>query len=99
MTTLRKVVDSNILAGLFDLPPTLQNRKIEVVLFPAEEETEEIPILIQKKPFQLTMANIDEWAKAAEIQALVGALTGTNLPADISINDIREQRLTDKYCQ
>jgi len=98
MTALRKVVDSNILAGLFDLPPTLQNRKIEVVFFPAEEETEEIPILIQKKPFQLTMAHIDEWAKAAEIQALVGALTGTNLPADISINDIRKQRLTDKYC-
>ncbi|GBU29526.1 hypothetical protein R84B8_03098 [Treponema sp. R8-4-B8] len=97
MTALRKIVDSNVLTSIFDLPPTLQNRKIEVVLFPADEETEKIPFSTQKKPFQLTLAQIDEWAKAFEIQTLVGALAGTNLPSDISINDIREQRLADKY--
>ena len=44
-----------------------------------------------------TMAQIEEWAKAPEIQALTGALKETNLPADISISDIRNDRLADKY--
>ena len=97
MTALRKVVDSSALAGLFDLPPALQNKKIEVVLFPAEETAEETPISMQNKPSRLTMAQIEEWAKAPEIQVLVGALTGTGLPVDISMHDIRNERLTEKY--
>lgn len=98
MTALRKIVDSDILAGLFDLPPTLQNRRIEVVLFPAEEEKEDKTILARNQPLRFTVERIEEWARVPEIQALVGALSGTGLPADISINDIREQRLADKYC-
>jgi hypothetical protein len=97
MTALRKVVDSNALTTLFDLPPALQNRKVEVVLFPAEETAEEIPISTQNNPPSLTMAQIEEWAKASEIQAIAGVLKGTGLPADISIHDIRNQRLAEKY--
>jgi hypothetical protein len=46
---------------------------------------------------RLTRAQIQEWAKAPEIQMLRGALKGTSLPADISIKDIREMRLAEKY--
>ena len=87
MTALRKVVDSSALTGIFDLPPAFTNRRIEVVMFPMEEK--KIPCL--------TMAQIEEWAKMPEIQSLVGALKSSGLPSDISISDIRKERLAEKY--
>ena len=92
MATLRKIIDSSDLADLFDLPPAFKNKKVEMILFPVEEFTS-----IKRSLPQLTMAQIEEWAKAAEIQSLIGVLKGTGLPADISINDIRNERLTEKY--
>lgn len=41
MTAVRKVVDSNTLTELFDLPPDFKGKKIEVILFPVEEPQEE----------------------------------------------------------
>ncbi len=41
MTAVRKVVDSNTLTELFDLPSDFKGKKIEVILFPAEELKEE----------------------------------------------------------
>ena len=87
MTALRKIVDSNILANIFDLPPAYRNRKVEIVLFPVEE----------KKLPHLTMAQINEWAKAPEIQSLIGALKASDLPENISLSDIRKERLEEKY--
>jgi hypothetical protein len=40
---------------------------------------------------------IEAWSHAPEIQSLVGALKGIGLPADVSIKDIREKRLAEKY--
>ena len=85
---VRKIVDSSALAGIFDLPPAFRNKKVEVVLFPVKEPMKET---------LLTMAQIEEWAKAPEVQALVGALKGAGLPADISISDIRNERIAEKY--
>jgi len=45
----------------------------------------------------LTMAKIEEWAKTPELLALVGVLKGAGLPANISMNDIRNERLTEKH--
>ena len=87
MTTLRKIVNSNTLTNLFDLPPALKNKKVEVVIFPIEE----------KKTSRITMTQIEEWTKTPEIQSLVGAIKATDLPADISISDIRKERLAEKY--
>ena len=87
MTTLRKIVNSNTLTNLFDLPPALRNKKVKVVIFPIEE----------KKTSHITMTQIEEWTKAPEIQSLVGALKTTDLPADISISDIKKERLAEKY--
>jgi hypothetical protein len=91
MTAVRKIVDSRDLAGIFELPPALENRKIEVLLLPVEEPVEKAGVK------WLTKAQIEEWAKAPKIQALRGVLRGTNLPADITSKDIRDRRLAEKY--
>jgi hypothetical protein len=91
MTAVRKIVDSSDLAGIFELPPALENRRIEVLLLPVEEPEEKACV----KP--LTRAQIEGWAKAPEIQALRGILKGTNLPKDITGKDIRGIRLAEKY--
>ena len=87
MTALRKIVDSNILTNIFDLPPAYRNRKVEIVLFPVEE----------KKVPHLTMDQINEWVKAPEIQSLIGVLKIPDLPENISLSDIRKERLAEKY--
>jgi len=87
MTALRKIVDSSVLTDIFDLPPAYINRKVEIVMFPVEE----------KKVPRLTMAQIEEWTKTPDIQSLVGALKSVGLSPDISMSDIRKERLAEKY--
>jgi len=45
----------------------------------------------------VTMAKIEEWAKTPELLALIGVLKGAGLPANISMNDIRNERLAKKH--
>jgi len=89
MTAVRKIVDSDSLAGIFDLPPVFKNRKIEVIMFPVEEKTDIIP--------KFTMAQIIEWSQSPKVQAIVGVLKDAGLPEDISMKDIRQMRLAEKY--
>jgi hypothetical protein len=63
--------------------------KVEVIMFPVEEKADKIP--------QFTMEQIEEWSQSPEIQALVGVLKDAGLPEDISIKDIRQMRLAEKY--
>ncbi|GHV89130.1 hypothetical protein AGMMS50267_14900 [Spirochaetia bacterium] len=46
---------------------------------------------------RFTMAQIEAAAQAPEIQAIVGALKGADLPPDVTMKDIREMRLAEKY--
>jgi hypothetical protein len=89
MTQVRKIVDSSSLDGIFDLPSVFKNRKIEVIMFPVEEKTDKIP--------QFTMAQIEEWSQSPQVQALVGVLKDKGLPEDITMKDIRQMRLAEKY--
>jgi hypothetical protein len=89
MTAVRKIVDSSSLADIFDLPPVFKNRKVEVIMFPVEETANTIP--------KFTKAQIEEWSKSPKVQALVGALAGAGLPEDITMKDIRQMRLEEKY--
>ena len=89
MTQVRKIVDSSSLAGIFDLPPDFKDRKVEVIMFPVEEKAEKIP--------QFTMEQINEWAQSPQVQALVGVLKNAGLPEDITMKDIRQMRLAEKY--
>jgi hypothetical protein len=89
MTAVREIVDSSSLTGIFDLPPVFKNRKVEVIMFPVEETSHIIP--------KFTKAQIIEWSKSPKVQALVGVLVGAGLPEDISMKDIRQMRLEEKY--
>ena len=73
-----------------DRPVSIPQKKKAVVII------EESPDVITK-PVRLTKAQIEDWSKTPEVQALVGALKEAGLPADISINDIRNERLAEKY--
>ena len=87
MAILRKIVDSNTLTNVFDLPPALKNKQVEIIIFPVEE----------KNFSRLTMKQIEEWVKTPEIQSLVGALKTTDSAMDMNISDIRKERLGEKY--
>jgi len=89
MTQVRKIVDSSSLVGIFDLPPVFKNRKVEVIMSPVEEKINETP--------RFTREQIEEAAKSPEVQALVGVLKDAGLPEDITMKDIRQMRLAEKY--
>jgi len=94
MTAVRKVIDANALAGIFDLPPAFMGRKIEVILLPVEEAPtpDGSSALSQNGLPRFTAAQIEEWAKAPEIKSLAGALRGTGLSTNTSMAEIRDQR-------
>jgi hypothetical protein len=89
MTAVREIVDSSSLAGLFDLPPFLRNRKVEVTVSPVEEEAEQLP--------QFTMEQMIEWSQSPDIQCLIGVLKDAGLPENLTSKDIRRMRLEEKY--
>ena len=89
MTAIREVVDSNSLTGIFDLPPVFMNRKVEVIIIPVDERKKEIP--------RLTRAQIEEAANSPKVQAIVGVLKNADLPPDITMKDIRQMRVENKY--
>ena len=41
MEYARQTVDSNILKGILNIPPTLYNKKVEVIILPIEDTTKE----------------------------------------------------------
>lgn len=97
MTAIKKIVDSDALTELFDLPASFRNKKIEVLLFPVDEPVDDENTQDDKGIPFLTTEQIEKWANDSDIQSLVGALKGSSLPEDISIKDIRNMRLAEKY--
>jgi hypothetical protein len=88
MTQVRKIVDSSSIADIFDLPPLFKNRKVEVIVFPVEDNAEVTP--------KFTMAQMIEWSKSPRVQAIVGVLEAADLPADLTMKDVRQMRLEEK---
>ena len=43
MDYVRQTVSSNELGGIFDLPPSLIGKKVQVIILPAEDTTQEQP--------------------------------------------------------
>ena len=81
-----------------DKPVSLPQKKKVIVTIEehiAEASSTEKPLETELPEF--TMAQIEEWSKAPEIQSLVGVLKGANLPQGITISDIRNERLKEKY--
>ena len=71
-----------------------QNKKAVVII---EENPNATLVATVANPARLTKTQIVEWAKSPDVQALIGALKGTDLPADIDISGIRNERLAEKY--
>ncbi|MCM1125158.1 MAG: hypothetical protein NC429_01670 [Lachnospiraceae bacterium] len=74
MEVVRKYIDADSLMKIMRLPEKFKNRKLEVIVLPAEE---------QEKPLKKTV-EIDQ-----AIQSLTGAIPYT----DMSLEDLREERL------
>ena len=78
--------------GLFipDKPVSIPQRK-KVVVTIEEEKSASADYRF------LTMEQIEEWANESEIRSLAGILKGANLPDDVKLSDIRNERLAEKY--
>ena len=86
-----------VITGIFedgrfipDKPVSIPERKKVTVTIEDEKP------MVTKRTL-LTMAQIDEWSNSPEIQSLVGVLKNTNLSPDITLSDIKNERLKEKY--
>ena len=94
-----------VITGIFedgrfipDSPITIpEKKKVKVIVEDHAAETSSTEEAAVKKIPKITMSQIEEWSKAPEIQSLVGVLKNANLPPDITIKDIRNERLMEKY--
>ncbi|MCL1816879.1 MAG: hypothetical protein FWG43_04685 [Clostridiales bacterium] len=43
MEYISKTISSSELSGIFEIPPTLRNRKVQVIILPADETIQEQP--------------------------------------------------------
>ena len=91
-----------VITGIFenerfipDRPVSIPEKK-KVVVIVEEHAAEASDTEKKTKLPTLTMAQIKEWSKAPEIQSLVGVLKSANLSPDITIKDIRNDRLERK---
>jgi len=90
MTALRKVVNSSEISNMFDLPPSFINRQVEIIVFPTmTDETRKIP--------KFSMEQIKQWSDSPQILSITGVLKDADLPQDITMKDIKQMRLSEKY--
>lgn len=73
MEVVRKYVDTSSLLPIMSLPENFRNRKLEVIVLPAEET-------------QTMKRNVD-------IKGMVESLVGAIPPIDMSLSELREERL------
>ena len=83
MEFLRKVIDSNALDQVLNLPRSFHDRKVEILVFPVQE---------QKKKAKITRDKIKELMEGSVTQSLIGAVPYP----DLSLDAIRSLRL-QKY--
>ncbi len=73
MNFIRKVANSNILASVIDIPESLRNKKVEILIFPYEDMEVNIDqkpkrargLLKKYKNKELRDLEKEAWAKAA----------------------------------
>ena len=83
MEFIREIIDSNILDKVLTLPRSFHDRKVEVIVFPVQE---------QEKKISVDKKKIKDLMKGSITQSLIGAV---NHP-DITLDEIRSLRL-QKY--
>lgn len=78
MEFVRKIVDASSLMKIMQLPDTLMNRKLEIIVLPVEDN--------QKGAFQESMA-------VSGISDITQSLIGSIPISDITREQIKEERL------
>ena len=78
MEFVRKIVDASSLMKIMQLPDTLMNRKLEIIVLPVEDN--------QKEALQQGMA-------VSGISDITQSLIGIIPISDITIEQIKEERL------
>jgi hypothetical protein len=74
-----------------EVPPNVPVGRTVLTFTPVRES------LSGGKGLKLSWERINELSKAPEIQTLIGALDGKGLASDLTMHDIREMRLGEKY--
>ncbi|MCL2633661.1 MAG: hypothetical protein FWD34_04005 [Oscillospiraceae bacterium] len=80
MEAIRTIVDRDLLNNVIPLPEYFQSKKVEVIVFPAEEKSV-IP--------SLTMTEINEMMKGSVTESLIGVLPNRSA----SLDEYRAERL------
>ena len=98
-TVYRKILTPETRRTVIDIPEEFRGRSVEIIVLPVVEnhESEQTPDASKAALLRFTKAQIDEWAKSPEIQALSGALKNAGLPDDIDMKKIRAMRTAEKY--
>ena len=81
MEFVRKIIDASSLLKIMQLPEILKNRKLETIVLPVDEPRKEI-----------SSASIG----SSEISEITQSLIGSSPLPDVSLEDIKEERLA-KY--
>ena len=85
MEFIREIIDSSLLDSILSLPRSFHNRKVEIFIFPVQDQEE--------KP-SISKAKINELMEGSITQSLIGAVQHPN--PDIALEEIRSLRL-QKY--
>jgi hypothetical protein len=86
-----------LLDEIQSLPPNLVAEALDFVGYLKQKSRKETPAAEKSVLPLFTKAQVEEWAQSPDIQAIVGALKGADLPPDVTMKDIREMRLAEKY--
>jgi len=98
-TVYRKILTPETHQAVIDIPEEFRGRSVEIIVLPVVEnhESEQTPDVSTHALLRFTKAQINEWAKSPEIQALSGVLKNAGLPEDIDMKKIRAMRTAEKY--
>jgi hypothetical protein len=93
MDAVRQIVDGSALASLIRLPRTLHNKKVEVIVLPVADSAEGKNKTQTAELPQITRAQLDEMKKTSKVKSLCGSIPHS----PITIAEIREERLRERY--
>ncbi|WP_026043725.1 DUF2281 domain-containing protein [Treponema primitia] len=86
-----------LLDEIQSLPPNLVAEALDFVGYLKQKNRKESPAAEKPALPHFTKAQVEAAVQSPEIQAIVGALKGADLPPDVTMKDIREMRLAEKY--
>jgi hypothetical protein len=93
MEAVRKIIDGSVLATVVNLPASMYDGKVEIIVFPAPDD----PSVNKSDTGQslpgITRARLDELKKNSKVATLRGSIP--HPPTTMA--EIREERLSERY--